>query len=65
MDGALDKLVAHTGVAVPLAADIIKVILESGASQIEIGIALNVADQLRHLLPVALVSENVRHSPRG
>ena len=59
MDADLDKLVADTGVAIPLAAGMVKLIRESGASKIEVDVALAMVQHLAHLLPIALVAENV------
>lgn len=39
MDAILDELVADTGMAVPLAARIVKLIRESGASKLEVDVA--------------------------
>jgi hypothetical protein len=51
MDGPIEKLVERTGVVIPLAARLLEVIADSGASQLEITIALSVVGQLRNALP--------------
>jgi hypothetical protein len=59
MDSDLRTLIENTGVSLPLAARIIAFVLDSGASQLEVNVALDVVKSLLHLLPVPLISENV------
>lgn len=65
MDALLDELVTATGVTIPLVARIMKVISESGASQIEISCALNMVGDLHQLLPVPNIADNLTAPPRG
>lgn len=66
MHTALDELVANTGVVLPLTASIIKLILESGASQIEVAATLQMVKELVNLLPMELIAPAVSASrPRS
>lgn len=55
MEGDVQQLIDQTGVSVPLAAQLFKVIADSGASQLEITVALNLVGHLRHLLDSSLI----------
>lgn len=59
MDADLQRMIDVTGVSMPLAARIIGVVIDSGASQVEICTALSLVRTIIDLLPVPLVSENV------
>jgi hypothetical protein len=59
MDSDLERMIENTGVTLPLAARIVGLVLDSGASQIEISVALAIVGTTLNLLPVPLVSENV------
>ena len=48
---SIAKMVDRTGVVIPLAARLLEVITESGASQLEITTALGVVSHLRNVLP--------------
>ena len=54
MDGALDQLVKHTGMTVPLAGQIVQTIMDSGASHVEIRAALEIVATVLPTLPVSL-----------
>jgi hypothetical protein len=55
VEGDLEQLVNRTGLSLPLAAQILRVIGNSGASQLEITVALNLVGHLRHLLETSQV----------
>jgi hypothetical protein len=59
MDGSVERLIDATGVSVPLAARIICMILDSGASQIEADVALSIVRSAVNLLPTRLVQDGV------
>jgi hypothetical protein len=59
MDTNIGRMVNATGVAVPLAAQLLMAIAESGASQLEITTALAMVDSLRSLLPGKTLPEYV------
>ena len=63
MDANIDQLVTDTGVVIPLAARLLQVIKESGASKLELDIALGVVSRLAHLLPVTLVPDYAQAHP--
>lgn len=57
MDAAIQQMVDRTGLVVPLAARIINLLAESGASKMEMGLALELADKLRLIIPAALLPD--------
>lgn len=57
MEADIGQMVESTGLAVPLAAQLFKVIADSGASQLEITVALGMVGSLRVLLPAKGVPE--------
>jgi hypothetical protein len=59
MDTDLDRAIEDTGLCIPLAARILRLLAESGASQIEIGTALELVSHLRHHLSASLVQEEL------
>ena len=50
-------LIENTGASIPLAAQLVAVILESGASHVEIVAALNIVSSVLPTLPVSLTAE--------
>lgn len=62
MDGDIEQLVNQTGMCVPLAAQIMRVLAESGASQIEISTALDLVNHLRHHIKGSLVPQDLAAS---
>ena len=59
MDSDIERMVEATGVSMPLAARIVRLVLDSGASQIEIITALDLVRTVLSLLPAQVVAENV------
>jgi hypothetical protein len=57
MDADIKRLVDATGVSVPLAARIIAVIIDSGASHIEVSGALQIVNALKARLPISYRGE--------
>ena len=59
MDRDIERMVEATGVSLPLAARMVSLVLDSGASQIEVATALEIVRSILSLLPAELVSPNV------
>jgi hypothetical protein len=59
MDSDIERMIGVTGMAVPLAARIVSVIIDSGASGVEISTALSIVRNLSDLFPVSLMAEGV------
>jgi len=55
MERAMEKAIDYTGMCLPLAAQIVNLLAESGASQVEMTAALNIADHLRSNLKASFV----------
>lgn len=62
MDAAIQDAIDDTGMCIPLAARILRLLAESGASQMEISTALDLVNHLRHHLRASLVPEDVSSS---
>lgn len=62
MDSEVDELIDKTGLCVPLAARIVKLLAESGASQMEMSTALDIVNHLRQHLRGSLVPEGLTSS---
>lgn len=62
MQADIGDVIDDTGLCVPLAAQILRVIARSGATQMEIGTALNLVQHLRHHLKGSLVTEDLAAS---
>lgn len=62
MEGEVQELVDRTGLCVPLAARIMRMIGESGASQLEISTALDLVSHLRHHIKTSIVPEDLQNS---
>lgn len=59
MDRDIERMVENSGVSVPLAARIVSLILDSGASGVEVSIALTIVRSVLHALPLQHVAESV------
>ncbi|MGH9664905.1 MAG: hypothetical protein ACRD9L_10820, partial [Bryobacteraceae bacterium] len=57
VDSDIQALIDNTGMTMPLAGRIVKLLVDSGASRLEILAALDVVGKVIHVLPVPLVSE--------
>ena len=57
-DGNLGQMVSATGRTLPLAAQIVNALLESGASRLEAETALGIVGMILPTLPISLLSEN-------
>lgn len=55
----MDRMIEATGVTLPLAARMVALVLDSGASQVEVLTALAVVRTVTDLLPIPLLSEGV------
>ena len=58
----LENAVEQTGMCLPLAARILRLLADSGASQMEIITALGIVENLRHHLKATLVPADVQES---
>jgi hypothetical protein len=58
--GEIERLIDNTGVCVPLAAGIVGLVLDSGASDMEARAALKIADSLLINLPISARPEGLR-----
>jgi len=58
MDAALKRMVESTGATVPLAAQFLVLILDSGASHIEVTAAMKVVESLLVTLPISYDHEH-------
>jgi hypothetical protein len=59
MDSDIERMIEATGVSMPIAARIVSLVIDSGASQIEILTALDLVRTVLSLLPVPVLAENV------
>jgi hypothetical protein len=64
MESDLAAMVDKTGLVLPLAARLLTVIAESGASQLEISAALSVVGVVRSLLPGRELPDYLRAAPQ-
>lgn len=59
MDRDVERMIEATGLAMPLAGRIVGLVLDSGASQVEVLTALDLVRTVLTLLPAELVAANV------
>lgn len=59
MQSPIDRMVAATGMAVPLAGQIVSLLIDSGASQVEISAALSIVREVSPLLGASLLADGL------